>query len=196
MVLSELYKLSTNTPGVQALISEMHRQNETTQKLITELRDQKAFSSERNLRSFSRHRDSFQEQHPRYEQRSSSLNRQRDGRQNPRSDSYDRQDRRFAYQPWSQSFDRNRGIGNDTRHYQDTRNDVQTMGASILNVVTAANDKISKHKPGAMIETDPYQTIGHNLAHFKLVVTLSFMLPIRILMQCRVTFSDQHSENH
>ena len=111
MVLTELRKLSTNTPGAQALVSEMRRQNETTQRLISELRDQKAFDSERNSRSFNRRRDSFHDQRPRYD-RSNSFSRQRDGRYNPRSDSYDR---RFNYRPRerSQSYDRNRG--SDTR---------------------------------------------------------------------------------
>ena len=76
MVLTELRKLSTNTPGAQVLVSEMCRQNETTQRHITKIRDQKAFVSERNSCSFNHRRDSFHGQCPHYDHRSNSFNRQ------------------------------------------------------------------------------------------------------------------------
>ena len=61
-VIEELRKLSTNTPGLQALLNEMRKQNKTTQRLITELRNHKARDSDRHDRysqSFIRRCDFF-----------------------------------------------------------------------------------------------------------------------------------------
>ena len=116
-VIEELRKLSTNTPGSQALLNEMRKQNETTQRLISELRDHKTRESDRDSRSFTRRRDSFSDQRPRYENRSNSSNRRRDFGSS-RSNSYDRQFN-SRQRERSQSHDRN--FGNDRRRF-DERN--------------------------------------------------------------------------
>ena len=116
-VIDELRKLSTNTPGSQALLNEMRKQNETTQRLISELRDHKARDSDthdRDSRSFARRRDSFNDQRPRYENRSDSNNRRRDGHFGSRSNSYDRQ---FNSRPRDRSQSNDRSFGNDRRRF-------------------------------------------------------------------------------